>query len=757
MTIAFALSAAAVSLVVLLVDPQPVLRFEDVLLAQRQDAENAVFLTSFFVILPLTLAAVPRLADTIASGPNAAALPSLAAALAGGLALALLLARVSDLLWGGGAALALIGCGIWAALAAGLLARAARPRPWPALSRVAGLSATLWALAGALVLGMLVGLTDTDSLHLAVLAGGGLAVGGALLAHERLRLPRLSGRWSVGADAAIAALLFAAVPDLVIFRPEEAPGNAVVAFETGIIQFHQNLLLGPANEVLAGGAVLVDTVSQYGVGPIYLLAAWLEVLPAGYGAFGLLDGLLTATLYASSYCLLRLAGVSRPLAAAGMAVAVLVLIYSLPYSVGALPEQGPLRFGLPMIVLTAAAVGARWPRHLRLAWGVAIVTVGLASIWAFEAFVYTLATFAGLVSVRACAGPQGRRLRWIGRQAALTAVACIAAHAIFAAATLAAAGELPDWGQYLAFLRGFLFGKLGEVTYDFSSWSPGLAVAAGYMASAAAIALLLTRRPDLARREWPAVVSLSGTTAYGIALFSYFVDRSGDGILPYVCLPALLTATLWIGLLLRIPVEVPRRIRLGALAFGLSVAALAVSIAWSSVSERFPRSALAHAAPRGKSLRDALDRLGDPPPLDSRAPAGELVLDRYLPGEHRVLIVTVPDLGVEILIRGGRANQLPFGDPIEDSFIASERLPLLREAVADLEPGTRLLLDRAALDALATIRSTGHSDRRGALTDLGDLAPLQLRVLEWIEERFRLRRVHSDGGWFTVAELALRR
>ena len=145
------------------------------------------------------------------------------------------------------------------------------------------------------------------------------------------------------------------------------------------------------------------------------------------------------------------------------------------------------------------------------------------------------------------------------------------------------------------------------------------------------------------------------------------------------------------------------------------------------------------------------------PALDSRAPGGELLLDRYLPGERRVLIVTLPDLGVEILIRSGRANRLPFGDPIEDSFIASERLPLLREALADLEPGTRLLLDQAALDALAAIRSSGPPDRRGPLTDLGDLASLQLRVLEWIDERFRLRRVHSDGEWFTVAQLIPRR
>ena len=69
-------------------------------------------------------------------------------------------------------------------------------------------------------------------------------------------------------------MLVALVPDLVIFRPEQAAGDVAIALETGIIQFHHDFLLGPANEVLDGRAMLVGTASQYGVSSIYLLAAW---------------------------------------------------------------------------------------------------------------------------------------------------------------------------------------------------------------------------------------------------------------------------------------------------------------------------------------------------------------------------------------------------------------------------------------------------------------------------------------------------
>ena len=61
----------------------------------------------------------------------------------------------------------------------------------------------------------------------------------------------------------------------------------------------------------------------------------------------------------------------RPLlAAAALAVAVLVLVYGRQYNVGALPETGPLRFGLPLLIVAttvvrgplAAAAGVRGRR-----------------------------------------------------------------------------------------------------------------------------------------------------------------------------------------------------------------------------------------------------------------------------------------------------------------------------------------------------------------------------------------------------------
>ena len=347
------------------------------------------------------------------------------------------------------------------------------------------------------------------------------------------------------------------VPDLLIFRPEQAVGDANIALETSVIQFHHDFLLGPANEVLGGNPMLAETASQYGVSSIYMLVAWFLVAPIGYGTLGLLTGALTALWFAAGYCVLRLARVSRLLAAAALAAAVVVLVFNLSYPVGSLPQSTPLRFGLPMAVILALVAGERWPSHARLAGGVAAASVGLAAVWALEAFVYTAIVYAAVTSLQAWLS---HGLGWLAGRAGAAAVAVVIAHVIFAAATLAGAGTLPDWGEYLAYLREFLFGDLGDLTYDIPEWSPGLAVGIAYLASAAAV-VELARAPPRHRPE-ATLVALGGMTAYGIALFSYYVDRSLDHILLYVGLPAILMATIWLSVLARAAPDGRGRLRL---------------------------------------------------------------------------------------------------------------------------------------------------------------------------------------------------
>jgi len=603
-------------------------------------------------------------------------------------------------------------------------------------------------LAAVLVLGTLLAFTSLGSISALPVALGAVAVPAALFVYARggVGLSPVPRRWGMAIDALIIAVCLVAIPDLVIFGSDSPFG----AFTNPVIQFHHDFFLGPVNEVLHGSAVLVDTASQYGVGSLYFLAGWFELAPIGYGTLGFLDAALFALFFAAGYCVLRIAGTSRLLAAGALSLAVVTLIYNLDYSVGSLPQHGPLRFGLPMVVILAAIVEGRWPQHARVALVAQLFAVAVSSVWALEAFAYTAATFGAIACFRAWALPGQGRLRSLVRTGAVAVAACAVAHVLLAAATLAAAGELPDWGRYLAYLNEFLFGDVGDITYDFSHWSAGLPVGTAYLASAAAFVLLVQRRRDLVEGERAALIAICGVTAYGITLFSYFVNRSADHILAYVSLPALIAGTLWLSLLLRGALVESRTSRLGGLAFALSLAVLLVSVAWSSIGPRVPRTALAHVVPGGESLGGALDRLWHPSPINPRAPAGEALLNRYMPGEDRVPIIVTPDLETEILIRSDRANGLGLSYPTEDSFVTAETLPHVRQAVDELQPGDRLLMQTDALEVLATYRGQPSRDPLTAPVNQKLFAPLQEWALKRIGQRFGIRVIHRDDDFVVV-------
>ena len=132
-TLACACFGAVMAVVMAAVEPVPIPGLDA---TQRQDAETALYVTAFFVILPAALLLVPRLADAVARGPSRSALPGLAALLAAGLAVGVLVVRLSSVVSGGGGKAALLAmlCG-WGVVAAGLLWRAASPRLWRAASR----------------------------------------------------------------------------------------------------------------------------------------------------------------------------------------------------------------------------------------------------------------------------------------------------------------------------------------------------------------------------------------------------------------------------------------------------------------------------------------------------------------------------------------------------------------------------------------------------------------------------------------------
>ena len=752
--LAFAAFGLSMALATIAVAPEPIFGLAA---SQRQNVETGLYLAAFGLILPLALVVGPRLADRIAAARGTGALSVLAAGSWTGLAAAILLARLLDRIDGVHASVALlIALGLWWMVSVAALTRAVGGAARSPLQSTGRAAAPLWATAAALALMALLTTADLGSLSALPLILGAVGVPAYALFAERRPRSDLPRWWGLAMDALIVTVLVLAVVDLVFITPEDGGLSALDRYRYSVMQFHEDFLIGPANQVLGGSPMLLQSASQYGVGSILFLAAWFKLVPIGYGTFALLDGLLTALFFVAGYCVLRMTGASRAVVAFALLAGVVVLVLNRPYPVGGLPQEGPLRFGLPMALIVAVVAGARWPRYARATTVTALAIVAVSSVWSFEAFAMTLATFAALTLFELWLRPAGARLRWLFGRAALALGACVGAHVVFAGATLAATGELPHWGQYLEYLNAFLFGSLGDLTYDFTRWSPALAVGACYLASAASLLLLCVRQPGLARRERVALVALTGVTAYGILFFDYYVDRSADHVLAYVSLPVLLLVVIWLSLVLRLEVASPR-LRVGVRAFALSGAVLTLAVAWSSLGTRFDDTALAHVFPGGPSTRGALDRLWNFPPYDRRALQGGRLLDRYLPGQRRVLLLAAPSLSTEILVRSRRANRFYLGDPLDYDFVTESRAPGLRDTVARLRPGERLLVDPPALAVLRSPAPAGGTGLPEHSIAGSPLSRLQIFTLRLIDERFRLHPVSASEGGLVVLALGARR
>ena len=277
--------------------------------------------------------------------------------------------------------------------------------------------------------------------------------------------------------------------------------------------------LAPQTTCVGGRSMLVDTYSIYGVGSIYFLGGLFEIVPIGYGAFGLLVGIGLAVLYAGGYAIMRLAGCSQVLAVTAMAAAIVSSVYSTIASPATFPSLGILRWGFGYLLVGLAVWSARQRRRTPAIQVAGAVIVGIASIWSFEVFVYTAATYLALLAYEAAS--QRRDEGWL-RPLAISllpaAGACVVAHLALVGWTVARAGQLPSWDPYIAMVREFSSGPYNRVVAP--PWWVGIPVCAVLFASAIAVAAIVTRLPRFESENRPALVAIAGLTVFAVATFT---------------------------------------------------------------------------------------------------------------------------------------------------------------------------------------------------------------------------------------------
>jgi hypothetical protein len=511
---------------------------------------------------------------------------------------------------------------------------------------------------------------------------------------------------------------------------------------------HHNFYLGPVNDMAHGRTMLVDIWAQYGVGVYYALLAALSVLPLNHGGLVLLLSTVMAAQYVLVYATLRTAIRSQALVIAAVGAAVMANIFGEVHSYAAYPSVGPLRFGLPYLVVAAAVAAARWPQRARAMRVGQFVVIAIAAVWSFETFVYTAVTWFALAALLAFGRPRAG-LRVFVRELAAAAAVSVGTVLALTIGTRVAAGAWPDWSGYFAYVLLYSVGEFSNLPLDF--WSPALLMAAVIFLSA--VGVVSVARDERVPASGPVLAGLAGFTGLASSTFTYFLGRSHPNNLLVLLLPICALGCLWASIFLA-PREQDRRAwRVVPLAFVLVVAASLTVFSSPFAVQKWHQTAFAQAVPfadghlpgnGGLSLRTSLEDLWAGRTFDdSIVDNGAMLLQRYDPRDGPALVVVGQT--TEILLKVRRVNLLPISNPEEDSLIISRVWPRIVAAIDAVPDGTILLT--------STIQpQTGPRQP----WNWSIPSPILQRALAELQHRFDFQVLESSPDGLQVVRLHLR-
>ncbi|MCC7265155.1 MAG: hypothetical protein IT369_21830 [Candidatus Latescibacteria bacterium] len=508
---------------------------------------------------------------------------------------------------------------------------------------------------------------DTNTFLIAALLAALLAFGSIL--HPALCELRLSLPAARALDAVVVAMI----------------GLAVINPEFSYDSHHYNFFLGPVNDLLHGKSMLVDINCQYGVGVIYFLALVFKtgLLPFSYQGLAALIGILQVGQYSLVYLLLR-----RLLNTQAFAVLILGLILLVSFfsqlELAALPSIGPLRFGLVFLLLCLPVLRSWRPSLERASRVAAHILVGVAAVWSVEVFAYVLATHLGMLvwAQLPTAGPADF-LRKLARELRWTLAAVGAVHLLLALDILTRSGQWPHWDHYLDYLALYSVGEFGTLPID--PWTPWALIIAVYFVSVLLLVYLGWRhRPG---PHLPELGVVAGLTTFGLAQFTYYLGRSHPNNLYHVCIPSLMLAAYWLGVLMRRRHCLPPRFWPSAAytfyCFGMLQFVLGVPF----LMDQWGRTA-AHALVSGRPIE-----LWASKPTDPQVEEAVALIERYMAQMDRVPLFIAPNLTTEALIRTGKIHLFPMSNPEQDELVEAARDRALNFAHG-LKPGDLFFMSK---------------------------------------------------------------
>lgn len=509
----------------------------------------------------------------------------------------------------------------------------------------------------------------------------GSAALGALFVGLHFLVPRASmPRWArLAFDVGILILVPAVVTD------------ATLPFDMR----HGYHYLGPVGAVVAGRHLLVDVWCQYGVWVVAFLAqifrwGWVDLSLYGLSAIVTVLVILQCFLYYGLFLtLLR----SRILAGIGLLLVFTVLLWGPVSGPIRHPSIGPLRFGLPFLLLGLLGARDRFPRLRAIASASAVSVLGISSLWSVETFLYCACAFGAFHAYDA---GRGRATGSWAREFSARALAGVAAILVFQLyfhlETRLTTGSWPHWGDYFDFL--VVYSALGGFsTMEANPYDPWWALLGLYLFSAVVCVLSLAASDDDPAKRPPSLVA--GLTGLGPAMFTYWLGRSHPSNLIVASSPALLLLLYWVR---RFTIEQPVGSRLfrGTLAFSAyGILAVAVMVCWPSAKEYFRSSFLIQFPQAGYSLvplyQNSLRCAFHDCSLASSGALADWVR-KYEPDKPSTALFVSPEVQTEVLLLLRRRHVLPVGHMLEDLYTESGQARIAN-APLDLSAGDYLFFD----------------------------------------------------------------
>ena len=274
-----------------------------------------------------------------------------------------------------------------------------------------------------------------------------------------------------------------------------------------LFRYDYDYFLGPANAIEHGHAVLVDTFSQYGVGLPLALAGAFQVVPLTYGGLQVILCAGYAIVFLLVYLILRLACRSQFIAVTGLAVAMVGNLVLPGLSRIGYPSIGPLRFGIPWLIVLFVLLAASRARFRRTCEVAALCTLGVATVWSFETMIYAIGTYLLMAAVESelRGGSRPNRLKRFAGYVAATATVCATSILAFSLLSRVIVSAWPDWGTYLGLIGRYSVKGFGTLLIP--SWSVGYAIAGIYVISTLGLAVTIATasarngEPGLASRN----------------------------------------------------------------------------------------------------------------------------------------------------------------------------------------------------------------------------------------------------------------